>query len=246
MLTKEFLTGLLGNEEASVDDKINQILAEHEADTNATTAGLIKKRDELLGSEKKLKEQISAYESSVGEKDSKIKELNDLLEKANAGDEKAKAYYNTKLEEMQNEYSEKLKKETEQKNFYYAKHLETLEDKAFEDAMKDITFIPNLKDGFIARIKMTNNFEPQEVEGGIKFLNKDMRSIEDVIKTFVMSPEGKAYIANPSSGGGAKGSNNVADTGVKTMTREQLTKLQAENPTAASDFFRNGGKIAQE
>ena len=78
MLNAEFLTDVLGNDEVSVDDKIKQIIAEHEADTR----GLLAKRDELLGSEKKLKEKISAYEKGNEETTAKIAELEGLLEKA--------------------------------------------------------------------------------------------------------------------------------------------------------------------
>ena len=86
MLNEEFLNGLLSNEEISAEDKIKQIISEHEADTR----GLLAKRDELLGSEKKLKEKISGYEKGVEEYNSKIKGLEEMLEKANNGDQKAK------------------------------------------------------------------------------------------------------------------------------------------------------------
>lgn len=242
MLNEEFLTGLLGNEEVSAEDKVRQILSEHEADTNATTVGLVKKRDELLGSEKKLKEQISAYEAKSGEYESKIAELSEMLEKANAGDKKAEEYYNTKLAEMQGKFEGDIKKITEQRDYYYAQHISALEEKTFENGLKDLNFVPGLKDGFIARIKMLNSFEPTEVDGGIKFLNKDNRSIEDVIKAFALTPEGKAYIANTSTGGGARGDSGV-QANTKTMTREEFSKLQAENPSAAADFFAKGGRL---
>ena len=242
MLTEEFLTGLLGNEEVSVEDKIKQILTEHEADTNATTVGLVKKRDELLGNEKKLKEQISAYEESKGVSEAKIKELNELLEKSNAGDKKAEDYYNTKLAELDSKHKEELGKITNESEHYHSLYIQMLEDKAFEEGIKDLQFVPGLKDGFLARVRMLNQFEPSEVEGKIKFLNKDNHTIEDVIKAFAMSPEGKAYIANPSTGGGARGSTGAVAND-KTMTREQFSKMQSENPAAAAEFFSKGGKI---
>ena len=243
MLDTEFLIGLLGNEEVPVDDKIKQILAEHEADTNATTVGLVKKRDELLGKEVKLKEQIATYESRNGEQEAKIAELNGLLEKANAGDKKAEEYYNTKLAEMQTENDKKLKEMTDSRDYYLSMHIADLEDKAYATAMKDLNFVPGLKEGFIARVKTMNDFEPLESEGTIKFVNKDNHTIEDVVKTFAMSPEGKAYIANPSTGGGAKGSSTSTATGGKTMTRSEFNDLQARDPKKVQEFFQNGGRI---
>ena len=244
MLNEEFLTGLLGNEEVSAEEKIKQILTEHEADTNAATVGLIKKRDELLGNEKKLKEQILGYETKGKEYDAKIVELNGLLEKATAGDKKAEEYYNTKLAELQKEHDKKLSELTAQRDYYLSQHIASLEKQAFEDGMKDLTFVPGLRDGFIARVRMMNDFEPTDIDGQLKFLNKDNHTIEEVIKSFALTPEGKAYIANPSTGGGARGASGTVTSGEKTMTRAELTELQARDPKKASEFFLGGGKIA--
>ena len=243
MLNEEFLKSLLANEEVAADDKIKQILAEHEADTNSTTVGLLNKRDELLGIEKKLKEQISAYEAKNKDHEAKIVELNGLLEKATAGDKKAEEYYNAKLAEMKKKYDSELKEMTDQRDRYLKKHYESLEEKQFENAMKEITFVPELKEGFVARIRAMNKFEPKEMEGSIKFLNQESRTIEDVIKTFALSQEGKAYIANQSIGGGARGSSESVTSGTKTMTRSELTELQARDPGKASEFFLKGGRI---
>ncbi len=238
MLNEEFLTSLLGNEEVSADDKIKQIIAEHEADTR----GLLQKRDELLGNEVKLKEQIRGYEAKGGEYASKIKSLEDLLAQANAGDKKAEEYYNTKLAEMQKDYDAKLKEVTDSRDYYHQKHIDSLEDKAFENGLKDLTFVPGLKEGFVARIRSLNDFEPTDIEGQIKFLNKEHRTIEEVIRAFALTPEGKAYIANPSTGGGARGS-TVTTSNEKTITREQLNEMQRNDPKAAAEFFAKGGRI---
>ena len=247
MLNEEFVNELFGNEEVTVEERVKRILAEHEADSNAkvltATDGLVKKRDELLGEVTKLKDKNTSYEKSVGDKDSKIKELSDLLEKANAGDKKAEEYYNTKLAEMKAENEKAVKALTDDRDYYLSLHIQTLEDKAFEAGMKDLTFVPGLKEGFIARIKSMNDFEPRELEGTIKFVNRENKTVEDVIRTFAMTPEGKNYISNPSVGGGAKGSTGTIPN-EKTMTREQLTDLQAKNPKAAAEFFAKGGKIS--
>ena len=59
MLNEEFLRGPLGNEDASADDKVRQIVAEY----NADIIGLKKKNEELLGKEAKFKEQIASFEA---------------------------------------------------------------------------------------------------------------------------------------------------------------------------------------
>lgn len=239
MLNEEFLTGLLSNEEVSADDKIKQIIAEHDADTR----GLLQKRDELLGNEKKLKEKISGYEKGNEEYTSKIAELEGLLEKASKGDQTNKEYYETKLADMQKKYDGDISSLTAERDQYKTLHLASLRDKAIEEGTKDLNFVNGLKNGFIARVLALNEFEPQDIDGQLKFLNKEHHTIEEAINAFALTQEGKAYLANPSSGGGARGSSVSSGGASKTMSREQFNELQKSDPKKASEFFRNGGRI---
>jgi len=243
MLNAEFLTDVLGNDEVSVEDKIKQIISEHDADTR----GLCAKRDELLGEQKKLKEQISVFEKGKEESSTRITELEGLLEKANNGDQKVKEYYETKLADSQKKYDAELAKITEKADKYEKLHLTSLRDKAIEEGTKNLNFVNGLKAGFIARVLATNEFSPETdpMTGQLVFLNKEHHTIEEAINAFALTPEGKAYIQNPSSGGGARGStspNGGAGT-AKTMSREQFNELQKSDPKKAQEFFRNGGRI---
>lgn len=237
MLNEEFLTGLLGNEEVSAEDKIKQIIAEHEADTR----GLLQKRDELLGSEKKLKEKILGLEKGDEEYTSKIKSLEEMLEKASKGGESNKEYYETKLADMQKKHDEDISSLTAERDQYKHLHLNSLRNRAIEDGTKDLNFVPGLKQGFIARVLEQNEFEPEDIDGKLVFLNKDHHTIEEAINSFALTQEGKAYIANPSTGGGARGSfggmgfgntKQVSSQQIDTMSDEQLMK-----------FALDGGKV---
>lgn len=239
MLNEAFLTGLLSNEEVSADDKIKQIIAEHDADTR----GLLQKRDELLGNEKKLKEKISGYEKGNEEYASKIKDLEEMLEKQSKGDQTNKEYYETKLADMQKRYDGDISSLTAERDQYKNLHLASLRDKAIEEGTKDLNFVNGLKNGFIARVLALNEFEPQDIDGQLKFLNKEHHTIEEAINAFALTQEGKAYLANPSSGGGARGSSVSSGGASKTMSREQFNELQKSDPKKASEFFRNGGRI---
>ena len=242
MLTDEFLNGLLGKEDVSLEDKIKSIIAEHEADTR----GLLAKRDELLGSERKLKEKISAYETAKGEYETKISGLEEMLEKANNGDQKAKEYYETKIADMQKKYDGDISTITAERDQYKSLHLASLRDKAIEEGCKDINFISGLKKGFIARVLSENDFQPDDsIDGQLRFLNKEHHTIEEAIHAFAMTPEGKAYIANPSTGGGARGSGSTGSggTGNKTMSRSAYNDLQKSDPEKAMQFFRDGGRL---
>ena len=240
MLNDEFLNELLGKEDVSLEDKVKSIVAEHEADTR----GLLAKRDELLGSEKKLKEKISAYETAKGEYETKINGLEEELKKATSDDHKK--YYETQIADLKKSNEEALLKVSTERDYYKGEHLKSLRDKAIEEGCKDLNFVSGLKDGFIARVLMTNDFHAEEIEGvGTKFLNKEHHTIEEAIHAFAMSQEGKAYIANPSTGGGARGSSSTASggTGNKTMSRSAFDEMQKSDPEKAMKFFREGGRI---
>lgn len=237
MLNEDFLTGVLGNEEVSVEDKIKQILGEHEADTR----GLLQKRDELLGSEKKLKEKISAYEKGNEEYNTKIAELEEMLKKASKGGESNKEYYETKLADMQKQFNGQIEQLTKDRDYYLQMHLNSLRDRAIEEGTKDLNFVSGLKQGFIARVLALNDFEPQDINGELKFLNKDHHTIEEAINSFALTPEGKAYIANPSTGGGARGSGNSLDF----HASKQISSQQVENMSDEQlmEFALKGGQV---
>ena len=237
MLNEEFLTGLLSNEEVSAEDKIKQIIAEHEADTR----GLLTKRDELLGEQKKLKERISGYEKGNEEYTSKITELEGLLEKANKGENSNKEYYETKLADSKKKYDTDIAALTAERDQYKSLHLSALRDKAIEEGTKDLNFVPGLKQGFIARVLNLNDFTPQEIDGQLKFLNKEHHTIEEAINTFALTTEGKAYIANPSTGGGAKGSAGGLSFGnQKQISSQQLETMSDEQ---IMEFALKGGQV---
>lgn len=235
MLNEEFLNGLLGNEEVSAEDRIRQIIAEHEADTR----GLLQKRDELLGSEKKLKEQISAFGAEKEGYEKRISELDEALKKASS-DENRK-YYETQIADNKAKYEAEMQRIAADRDFYKGEHLKALRNKAIEDGTKDLNFVPGLKQGFIARVLAMNEFEPQDIDGQMKFLNKEHHTIEEAINSFALTQEGKAYIANPSTGGGARGSGGSLDfRSGKQVSSQQLDTMSNEQ---IMEFALKGGQV---
>lgn len=200
MLNEEFLNGILEAEDVSAEDKIKSIIAEHEADTR----GLVQKRDELLGKEVKFKEQLAALQKNNEDSQNKVNELTEELKKANP--EAHKQFYETQLSDAKAKFEAELQKVSAERDSYKMSHLKSLRDKAIENGTKDLNFVEGLKDGFIARVLSMNNFEPQDIDGEMKFLNKEHHTIEEAINAFALSQEGKAYIRNSSTGGGARGS----------------------------------------
>lgn len=229
-LDAEFLNGILANEEVSMEDRIKSILSEHEADTR----GLIQKRDELLGKEKKLKEQINGYESSKGEYESRIATLEEEIKKNSP--EQHKQFYEAQLEIEKNKFSTQLADVTRERDFYRTSHLERLRNDAISDGVKDIQFLDGLKNGFIANILMNNKFEAQDIDGKLMFLNSENKTIQDVIHDFALTPEGKAYIKNPTSGGNAHQTyNSPSANRLNVLSRSEYNEL-VKNPVKFAEF----------
>lgn len=236
MLDEDFLTDLIGKEGVSAEEKIKTILAERDADIR----GLIQKRDELLGNEVKLKNQLSEYENGKGEYEAKITSLNDLLEKANKGDEVTKQQYEAKIADIEKQHKIELKKANDDRNLYQGKYLDFLFNKSMEDGVKELDIVPGLKDGFIARITSMNNFEPKTVDGKVVFLNDENHTIGEVVNSFAMTNEGKAYIRNVSSGGGAAGSASSGYGNDKQITSQQIENM---NDQQLMEFALKGGTV---
>lgn len=236
MLDEKFLTELFGRKDVSAEDRISIILAERDAGERA----IVQKRDELLGNEVKLKKRISEYESSKGEYEAKITSLNDLLEKANKGDEVTKQQYEAKIADLDKQSKKTLKEMSDSRDFYKKQYLDSLFSKSMEDGVKELDIVPGLKDGFVARITSMNDFQPKDVDGKIVFLNKDNHTIGEVVNSFVMTSEGKAYIRNVSSGGGAGGSAPSGYGNDKQLTSQQIENM---NDQQLMEFALKGGTV---
>lgn len=233
MFDADFLNGILNNAETSVEDKVNLIITEHQA----SERGLVQKKEELLGNEKKLKERLNAYSESEKSYTEKIANLESELAKNSP--EEHKKYYDTQLAQKQKEFDEKYNEVVSQRDFYKTSHLKRLQDDAIAEGIAGIQFMDGLKDGFIYTVLAKNNFEPKDIDGKTIFLNKENKSIQDVMKAFALTTEGKAYIKNPTSGGGATGG-IVSAGGSNVWTRKQY---EDATPLERQQFFAKGGKL---
>lgn len=237
MFDNDFVNGVLANEELTPEQKVQSIIDEH----NASERGLIQKRDELLGTINKNKETIKSWESKGTEYETKVTELENQL-KANNPEERKK-YYESQVESINKAHALEMEGVTKERDFYRNSHYEMLKSNAINDGIKDFQFVDGLKDGFVASVMYKNHFEPKDIDGTIVFLNKDNKTIPEVMKDFALTSEGKAYIKNPTSGANTHTSSNSYSGGGKTMTRSEFEKMRTENPNAISEFFQKGGKV---
>lgn len=231
------LKGILSNEGAPIEDKIKSLLNEHEADI----ASLKQKNGEIIGSEKKLKDQLKAEQDKAAEAVRKAASLEEELKK-NSPEENRKLY-EARLAEVDLQHKAELEELTKDRDALRESHFTRLRNDAVNEATKDMKFVEGLKDGFVARVMALHQFEPKDIEnnGEYKFYNRAMKDIGSVIHEFSLTKEGRAYIQNPATGGGAAGSGGTTTGGGSTVTREQFDGM---NPQQRMDFFSKGGKLA--
>ena len=148
--------------------------------------------------------------------------------------------YEAKIADLDKQSKKALKEISDSRDSYKKQYLDALFSKSIEDGIKELDIIPGLKDGFIARITSMNNFEPNEMNGKTVFLDKDNHTIGEVVNSFVMTSEGKAYIRNASSGGGAAGSAPSGYGNDKQLTSQQIENM---NDQQLMEFALKGGRV---
>jgi hypothetical protein len=234
---EETLKGILSNAGISEEDKIRTLIGEHEADIN----GLKQKNEQLIAGEKKIKDQLKAEQDKAAEAVTKAASLEEEL-KRNSPEENRKMY-EARLAEVDLKHQAELEKLGKDRDALRASHVTRLRNDAINEAVKDLKFVDGLKDGFIARVMALHQFEPKDIEnnGQIKFYNSAMKDIGSVIHEFSLTKEGKAYIQNPATGGGAAGSGGAKGSGGLTISREMFDAMpQFER----MEFVKKGGQIA--
>ncbi len=235
IFTNEFINEVLSKEDVELKDKVEQIIAQH----NASVRGLVSKKEELLGNEVKLKDKLKSFETEKSELLNKATELENQL-KQNSPEE-TKKYLESQMAIKEKEWLTEKEKIVAERDKFRTSHLERLKNDAISEGIKDINFIDGLKDGFVARVLMMNNFEPKEIDGQTVFVDKNMKEIKDVMHDFALSNEGKAFIKCPFSGGGATGSGgNVDFDKTKQVSSQQLDNMSEEQ---IMEFALKGGQV---
>jgi hypothetical protein len=235
---EETLKGILSNGETSVEDKIRSLIGEHESDITS----LKQKNGEIIGNEKKLKEQLKAEQDKAAEAAKRAASLEEELKK-NSPEENRKMY-EARLSEVETKHKVSLAEITKDRDTLRESHFTRLRNDAINESIKDMRFVDGLKDGFVARVMAMHKFEPKDIEnnGEYKFYDSGtMKDIGSVIHEFSLTKEGKAYIQNTATGGGALGSTGTPQGGGTTITRE---RFNAMSQVDRIEFFGKGGTIA--
>jgi len=245
MMRKDFmdeqeLKKILEDAETPLEDKIKLLIGLHET----ANRGIVQKRDELLGQEKKLKEKIAELEGKVTEAEGKQKELSEELAKNSK--EEHKKYYDTQLAEAASKYDAKLKVISEERDKLLKSHYTRLQNDVIEEATKEIQFDEGLKPGFIARVLSLSAYEAKEIDGKTEFVNSANETLQQGIHKFTLTSEGKSYIKNPNKGGGAPGSTGTKPTVTNPWAKETLNLTQQmtitrDDPALAKSLMEAAG-----
>lgn len=193
------------------------------------TEGLAKKRDELLGDQRKLKDDM--------------KVLKDQIDEINAAKQKAEEEAAAKkgdVDTIRQNYEKKLKALEDDKIALNGKLNSILIDGGLTDALAKANVSPVHMDLVKAYIKTSHKAEVIEKDGAPVAMIGD-KPVSDFVKDWSQSDQGKHYVAAPNNGGGgANGSEGEGKAGAKTLPRADFNKL---SPADQMKHVKEGGKL---
>ena len=185
---------------------INEVLASEEGKAaiakavEEATSGLVAKRDELLGDNKKLKGDLKSFQDQLDEIKS-AKEQAEVEAAEKSGDiEKIK-------ENLTRAHQKELEKYQSQLQDKDSKLHGLLVDNGLTDALSKAGVAPQHLDVVKAYIKSQHKAEITEQDGGV-VAQLDGKPLTDFVSEWSQGDQGKHYIAAPNNGGGgANGAN---------------------------------------
>jgi hypothetical protein len=232
----EFLKGILSDAEKSEADKISLIMGEHKA----FNAALLRKRDELLEKEIKLKDELRTAKEQAEEAGARIAEMAEQVKK-NVPEEKLKILEAEKNRAIQELQTAKESLEARNKDLETS-HRKRIFNDAYEDAIKGHDFKDEKsRKNFRREIEELYQFEYTEIDGEPRFFTKDSKDIATIVNEYAVSKDGQYYLKNAATGGGASGAGappasamNVNPWAKDTLNLTQQGQILKENPDRAA------------
>jgi hypothetical protein len=226
-IDKEFLEAHFQGVDKA-DEHIGAIIAEYEK----TNLPLVKNRDDILAEKKAGDKKNAELLEKYAALEAVNKELNEKLESGLP--DKEKQIYQAEIEKHKTsivkiaeeynkakaEYEEKIGSLSKEKTDYIiGEEFSKLADanSAIYTAMKD-----GLKKRFFADYPKSG-FEPFEYGGKNEWVNKDGKKMADLLNDFLNTEEGKHYLQDNNTGGGAAGGSKQGAVGG--MSRQQFDTL---------------------
>lgn len=237
----EFLQNVLEKDSDTVESRVQQIITEYNADIN----GLKSKNQELINSEKRLKESIKGYEDSKTDFERQIADLTEQIK--SKSDDKTKDYYEAQMKMQSDNFAKEKNEYLGQIAELNKYKLNDIKSKAISEGIKGIKFVNDtMKEAFLALAMSKENFEPTVIDGQTIFLNKDKKNMSDVLKDMALSEFGRQFVANGIRGGGGapnadKNFNGVTENPFKTGNLDEQTRLYKENRPLAIRLAKEVG-----
>ncbi len=198
-------------------------------------SGLKNKKDELLGSLKKEKEErrlLSEKLEALNEEKKQI-EIEKLTKEGDVDNIK---------KELHKKYTSEIERERLEKDSYKTKLYSFVVDQNITEALVKNGVAAPLMEGAKALLTTKYKVEVGDQENGSLSAMIDGRNVNDFISEWSQGDTGKYFVsAANNSGGSSNGANGGGKaTGVKTMTREAFSKM---SPAQQSDFSIKGGSL---
>jgi len=226
-INAEFLTKTLSGE-GEADAKVKAILAEFDADVN----GLKLNRDVIKGEKDTALTKLKEFETKAAEYDRQIKELSDKVK--SSGSEEAKLFYEAEKKRLTEEYELKVTNLSVERDTASKRITELMSVSEFEKALDGNTSIkPEVKGALRDLFYVRNQFDRKTIDGKEMFLSGENKTVKDTLAAYLGTPEGKYFVQETNSGGGAGGSHNANNSGAKTMKRADFEALDAAAKTKA-------------
>ena len=222
-IDEKFLTDTLSGE-GEPTAKVKKIMAEYEADVN----GLKLNRDAIKSEKETALAKVAELEKKTGEYDAQIKDLSDKVKKA--GTDEAKAYYEAQLKKLTDDHQAAIQKLTNERDLASKRVSDLLGVSEFDHALdgddknQPLQIRPELRGALRDLFYTRQHFEQKSIDGKDMFLSGENKTVRDALAAYLGTPEGKYFVAETNSGGGAAGSGRT-DAGAKTMKRADFDKL---------------------
>jgi len=247
-IDKEFLTAQLQGVEKS-DEKITAILSEYDKEK----LSILKNKDDILAEKNALELKLKDNTAKITELEEAKKALDESI-KSGLPD-KEKKIFEADIKTLKDQIEMLTGESTKMKTEYDSK-IKTLSDEKthyiigeeFTKLINGNTAIfPALKNGLVKRFFADypkQLFGPYEYNGKTEYVINDGpnkgKKMGDLLTEFLNSDEGKYYVENKNTGGGARGQPNAAGGTENSIARSQFDQMSyAER----KDYLSKGGKI---
>lgn len=191
---------------------------------------LTAKVEEILGEKKKLAAKVREFETA---------EATRKADEAKREEEEARKKGD--WEKIENDYKAKLSEKEGNEMLWKGKFYDLQMNLSLTEALDGANVKTELRKAAMALLR--NNADIDD-DGSVTVEDKPLA---DYIKTWAKSDEGKAFIANGNSGGGANGSGKGGDKGVNNPWAKETFNLTQQglaikaNPAAAREMAQAAG-----